>query len=200
MNNYDKYNLMQIESEISDYDIHYDNPKFMSGMFSTPLNFDTQTFNNKLDLFCPYFLDLLKQKKEPNIAEWWSGNGTFLQLAKQLNPEAKLHFINRSESNSNKLAKLVLEGYDCIFSETQVGLDIVINDAVYNVLSDEQITKLSGEIINSLNKNGLFLLIIDWNPSTLRSDFHLQWIHDMLQSEMNCIWGKYSFTSLWAKR
>ena len=202
MNARDIYNKFKQEGLIRDTELFHDSETYLDLLFSSPLNFDESAFENKINVFCPYFLEYTSLMKNPSVAEWLSGIGTFLKIFKKINQTSKLFYVN-DQVNSLMLAKEIMSEYECVFTKTNTEdkFDIVFSDGVLNLFDDETIKNLTIEIINSLNVNGVLMLLLNLDPNNLRKDFNLIWIHNLIQeSNMMCVWGKYTFSSMWIKK
>lgn len=201
MTNLEKYN--NIKSELTQKVSSTDSIEYFNNLFSTPLNFEEDQFRNKLMIFCPYFLDLIRIASAPKIAEFNSGAGIFLKLSKNINTESSLYFVNSVNSNANLIAQQIIDNTDfelVDIENTDLKFDVIINDGVLNLLSDGEIKELIERILASLSEGGLLLLLINLEPAELRKDFDIHWIHDLIQTESMCLWGKYTFSSLWIKK
>lgn len=196
----DKYKLIKQKGLVKVEDF-YDSESYLDLIFESPLNFVESSFENKLNLFCPYFLEYTSLMENPSVAEWSSGFGVFLKLFKRINNNAKLFYVNK-EGNSKDLAKYFLEETDCTFleRESEQKFDIIFNDGIFNLIDDETIRQWTSLITNSINKGGVFFLLINLDPSSLRKDFKIEWIHNLIQNgDMKCVWGKHTFSSMWIK-
>jgi len=200
MNNLDKY--LNVKSSLSATENFVDSVEFLDILFSNPMNWNEDSFKNKLDLFCPYFLNLIETKLNPRIAEYYSGIGVFLKLMKKINSSCEVHFVNDSESNSVKIATSILNGeeYKINDSLSEEKYDVILSDGVFNWLLDSEIKDLTLKIKESLRVNGIFLLLVNLEPTMLRKDFDLQAIHNDLQNDLICVWGKNTFSSIWMKK
>lgn len=202
MNPRDIYNKFKQEGLIRKVEQFHDSENYLDLLFTSPLNFNESAFENKVNVFCPYFLEYTSLMDSPNVAEWVSGVGTFLKLFKRINPASKLFYVNDSV-NSLMLAKEIMSEYECVFTErnTEIKFDIVFSDGVLNLFDDETIKNLIAEMMNSLNENGVLMLLINLDPNNLRKDFNLIWIHSLIQeTNMMCVWGKNTFSSMWIKK
>lgn len=200
MNTQDKYNILK-EQGLQPSSKFYDSQEYLDMLFTSPLNYNSGAFENKINIFCPYFLELTSLMINPNVAEWISGFGVFLTTFKQINPTANLFYVN-SQGNSMNLAKMVLEDYNCEFLEksTNQMFDIVFSDGVFNLFDDLTIRENINKITNSINKDGVFYLLLNLDTLSLRKYFDTRWIHDLIQeNRMICVWGKYTFSSMWIK-
>jgi hypothetical protein len=203
MNELQIYQDMCQKGYIHEVDTFYDSKSYFEMSFNTPLSWHPDAVFSKLNTFCPFFLEIMKTYEKPKVAEFYSGFGVFLKMVKNLIPESKIYFINKETSNSSKICKHILSTVTCNYAENveKKELDIIFSDSILNILSDTEIKNIITLMYESLSVNGLLCLLINMDPITIRKDFDLRWIHDLYQKKgMLCVWGKYSFCSLWIKK
>lgn len=203
MNSKEIYIKLKEENSLKKDTNFHDSESYFDILFSSPLNFDESAFENKINVFCPYFLEYTSLMVNPRVAEWISGVGTFLKIFKRINPSSSLYYVNDLQSNAVILSKEIMKDYDCQFVEksTVAKFDIIFSDGILNLLDDSLIQDIIKKMVTSLDVNGVLMLLINLDPNTLRNDFNLIWIHNLVQEmDMICVWGKYTFSSMWIKK
>jgi hypothetical protein len=191
-----------VEKSFDDKDEYYDSKDFFQELFSNPMNYDLVSFENKLKLFCPYFLPLIEVSESPKCLEFYSGFGLFLELAKKYNQESQSFFLNTKESNSNKLAeKIYNDSILLVDDNTNEQFDFVFTDGTFNLFSDEEIFERIETISRLTKVGGTVCLLVNLDPLSLRKDFDITKIHSQLQkNNFISTWGKNTFCSLWLKK
>lgn len=201
MNYYNLYQEFLANNQFSKSEEVFDSPEYFNDLFSTPLNFERNSFENKLKLFCPYFLPLIEVADKPKCLEFYSGIGLFLEIVKSKNTESELFYLNKPNSNSINIAKRVAENINIVNGSENIKYDFIFTDGSFNLFSDEQIYERLSFVSNNISKGGVFCLLVNLDPLTLRKDFDIVKIHQFLQdNQFISIWGKNTFCSLWSKK
>lgn len=201
MNYFNLYQELLKSNEIAESSDFFDSQKYLDQLFSTPLNFEINSFENKLNLFCPYFLSLIEVGTKPKCLELYSGIGVFLQIAKNKNTEAELFYLNELGSNSTKIAKYINPSLNIVNGTENIKYDFIFTDGTFNLFTDDQIEKRLRFVSDNISKGGVFCFLVNLDPLTLRKDFDIVKMHKFLQdNNFISIWGKNTFCSLWSKK
>jgi hypothetical protein len=201
MNYFNLYQELLGTDQFTDNYHFFDSKDYLSQLFSTPLNFEINSFENKLKLFCPYFLPLIEVANSPKCLEFYSGIGIFLEIAKLKNRESEVFYMNNHNGNSEKLAKRIYPDINIVNGTENIKYDFIFTDGTFNHFSDEEIIQKIDLIDGIINKGGVLCLLVNLDPLTLRKDFDIVKVHQLLQNKnFISIWGKNTFCSLWSKK
>jgi len=201
MNYYNLYQQLLTSGSFSETTQFFDSKEYLAQLFSTPLNYETSSFENKLKLFCPYFLPLIEVAINPKCLEFYSGFGIFLEIARMKNPDSELFYINNFRGNSEIIAKSINPELNIVNGSENIKYDFIFTDGTFNLFSDEEIEQKITFIHNNINKGGIVCLLVNLDPLTLRKDFDIVKIHQEFQDKnFISIWGKNTFCSLWSKK
>lgn len=172
--------------------------------FSSPLNWDVGHFRQKLLLFSPYFMQMAATYDRPAVAEFRSGNGTFLDLAREDLPGCSTVFVSGTPNSAALFRHL--HGADTphamVHGQPALGsLEVAISDAVLNLMSDGEIGEYLDSCAESMAVGGLLCLLVNMDPDRLRAGFDLPAIHaSMPRRGLACVYGMNTFSSLWLRK
>lgn len=201
MNYYNLYQELLTSNRFSDTSQFFDSKEYLAQLFSTPLNYETNSFENKLALFCPYFLPLIEVATNPKCLEFYSGVGIFLEIAKMKNTESEIYYINNLRGNSEMIAKTINPQVNIVNGTENIKYDFIFTDGTFNLFSDQEIEQKIEFISKNIKKGGIICLLVNLDPLILRKDFDIVKIHQRFQDRgFISIWGKNTFCSLWSKK
>jgi SAM-dependent methyltransferase len=181
----------------------YDSRINIEESFSTPLNWDVDHFRQKLQLFSPYFMQMSGTYEKPRVAEIWSGNGTFLDLASRDLPGCTTRYVAGGRNSAVLFRHLYGEGSPHELVEgvpEDESVDIAISDAALNHMDDGQVESFVRSCSRSLARGGILCLLVNMDPDRTRQGFDLPGIHSMMSGlGLTCVFGMNTFSSLWLK-
>jgi SAM-dependent methyltransferase len=184
---------------------------FTYDIFKLSFNVDKSALRNKIYLFSPQFFSLVKNSNYKTFLEHVGGLGILSEVIKEENPEIKVTYSNiesdifrffnwRLSKNQLDIESKQLE-YDFKIVDKY---DVIVSDGILQYLNSINQENFIKNIVNSVNKDGLFCLLADISGKNenvpLYYDVDITKIHSILEySDMNCIYGKNTFSSLWKK-
>lgn len=181
----------------------FDSRANIEDSFSTPLNWDVGQFRQKLLLFSPYFMQMASAYDRPRVAEFHSGNGTFLDLAREDLAGCQTAYVAGGPNSAVLFRHLYGDGAPHALLEAPpdpASLDVVLSDAVLNLMTDHQVSSFVGSCSESMARGGLLCLLVNMAPDRLRAGFDLPGIHASLAGHgLTCVFGMNTFSSLWLK-
>ena len=196
----DKYEYISEYTKFTTYD-----------NFKSINNVDKQLLINKLKLFSPHLLSLIYKSDIKTCLEHIGGFGILSEIIKENNPHIEVTYSNnegdmfrfvnwRYDKYQNDIKTLLLEDFKIIDT-----YDVIISDGVLQYFSPSKQLGIISNIKNSLSKGGLLGLLIDISGSDeskpLYHDVDIVKTHSFLEySDMICIYGKNTFSSLWKKQ
>lgn len=175
-------------------------------------NLNTQDVYSKIDIFSPHFFTFLKQKNWNSFAEFGGGLGTVCELVKSIRPDIKITYIDikskisdftlwRWNKNNIDINTIIIPQTDFTLPDTY---DIIFTDAVIEHLESNQQSRYIKKLIDYVNKDGLFIPLIDLEGNTAEMPMHfnvdIKKLHEII--ELNggyCLSGRNEFSSVWKK-
>ena len=152
-------------------------------------NLDEEKIKSKYNLFSPQFFHLIKGYK--SFIEWGGGFGFITKVVKSLHDDMECSFFIK-DIDILKFIRYKLD-IDVIY-EINKKYDVIVSDGLLHYLDEDSQIEVLNQMITYLNKGGIICLMFDINQVDVCK------IHSILEnSEMICIYGKNTFSSIWMR-
>lgn len=192
----------------STIDIIVDSKNLIYDIIKYPFNTDKAKLLAKYQLFSPYMMNLIISSGYFSFLEYLGGIGVLSEIIKENLPHSKVTFnsINNEITKFSKwrFDKKGLDVSTIGYVDTEIKYDVVVSDGFLQYLDFNDQCYLVQTMIDITSKNGLLCLLVDISgessESPLKKNVDILYIHSILeQSDMVCIYGKNTFSSLWKK-
>lgn len=187
----------------SNMDVLVKSKNIILDLIKHPFYTDKNQLVSKYHLFSPYMMDLITRSGYSSILEE-GGLGLLSEVMKENFPEMKVTFNNINENILNfSKWRFNRNGLD-INNNLDLSYDIIVSDGYIQYFEEEIQNNIIKSYIDRLSKNGLLCLLIDITgeniETPLKKNVDITNIHYIIeQSDMVCIYGKNTFSSLWKK-
>lgn len=186
-------------------DLLVDSKNLIYDIIKYPFNVDKSQILGKYQLFSPYMMNLITTSEYSTFIEYMGGLGVLSEIIKENLSNVKVTFnsINMEISDFAEW-RFSKKGLDISTNFTNVTYDVVVSDGFLQYLDSDSQENLVISMIDITSKNGLLCLLIDISgedaEAPLKKNVDIIKIHSILeQSDMVCIYGKNTFSSLWKK-
>jgi len=180
------------------------------GCFRLGFNIDKMIMMSKFALFSPQMIPLITDSSYKNALEHLGGLGILSDLLKEISPSTEvtysninsdlLRFVEWRKNKYNLDINLLTLDDSCLIKDNY---DLIISYGNLQYFNQDQQIEIIKNMVNKTNKDGLLTLLVDLSgpsSSPLYYDVDINNIHSILEhSDMNCIYGKNTFSSLWKK-
>lgn len=209
ISNSDDTNLSNIDS--NKYSFYLKNSTgIIFDLFKIGFNFNKDLLKNKLLLFSPQMISIIHNSNYETCLEHIGGFGIMSELVKEISPVTKvtysnidsdlLKFVSWRQKKYNQDINILKLDDDFFINEMY---DLIISDGVLQYFNSEKQVDIIKNMINNLNKDGTICLLVDLageSASVLYNNVNIVDIHSILEySDMVCIYGKNTFSSIWKK-
>jgi hypothetical protein len=198
----------QKNREKSTIDILVDSKNLIYDIIRYPFNIDKAHLLAKYQLFSPYMMNMIISSGYTSFLEYMGGVGVLSEIIKEnlINSKVTFNSINNEIFHFSKwrFEKKGLDISTIGYIDKDKNYDVVVSDGFLQYLDSPDQEYLVQSMIDITSKNGLLCLLVDIsgeNPeSPLKKNVDILRIHSILeQSDMVCIYGKNTFSSLWKK-
>ena len=211
INNYSENiskDIIKFRSIVGD-SLLYNSKNLIYDSIKLEFNIDKDKMVEKYKLFSPHMLSMIVNSNYKSLLDYM-GLGTLSELIKDIDESIKVTYTN-VDSDIYNFIKWRFKKYNLDISVKELSIDYLIQDSYDVIVSDGNLHLFSGkkqiEIVDSmvekLNNNGLFCLLVDISPANsnvLSYGVDIINIHSVLeQSDMICIYGRNTFSSIWKK-
>jgi len=178
--------------------------------FKVNFNIDKPTLRDKLSLFSPQMISLITNSNYSTFLEYMGGTGILSELIKELSPSMNVTYSNVN-SDMYKFFEWRINNYNhdinllLLDDELQIenNYDVIVSDGNLQFFEEETQIKIVNNLLDKVNKDGILCLLADIagkESSPLYYDVDIVKIHSILEySDMVCIYGKNTFSSIWKK-
>lgn len=189
-------------------DILVDSKNLIYDIIKYPFNTDKAQLLAKYQLFSPYMMNLIISSGYSSFLEYLGGIGVLSEIIKENLIHSKVTFnsINTNIANFSKwrFDKKGLDISTIGYIDKKMNYDVVVSDGFLQYLDSKEQEDLTQSMIDITSKNGLLCLLVDISGESpeapLKKNVDILKIHSILeQSDMVCIYGKNTFSSLWKK-
>lgn len=194
--------ILSFENNI---DLLIDSKNLIYDIIRYSFNTEKSQILAKYQLFSPYMMSLITSSGYNNFLEYMGGMGILSEIIKENIPSSSVTFnsINNEISNFAKW-RFDKKGLNISVESLLREYDVIISDGFLQYLDSDGQENLLNMMINMTSKNGLLCLLIDISGEDvnypLKKNVDILNIHSILeQSDMVCIYGKNTFSSLWKK-
>lgn len=190
---------------INNIDVLIDSKNLIYDIIKYPFNVDKDQIIAKYQLFSPYMMNLIISSGYNSFLEYMGGLGVISEIIKENFPHSNITF-NSINDEIKKFSKWRFDkkGLDISVDILDGKYDVIISDGFLQYLDSNSQEHITQSMISMVSKNGLLCLLVDISgespESPLKKSVDILKIHSILeQSDMVCIYGKNTFSSLWKK-
>ena len=166
-------------------------------------NIDQQMMITKFQLFSPYMLSLVINSGYTDILDM-SGLGLLSSLIKKSDSRINVTYSNINKY-INKFVKWRFDKYNedinvIDIDNFNINYDVIISDGYLSYFGQDGQSIILSKMIERVNRNGILCLLADITDQESETRVDIIKLQSLLeQSDMVCIYGKNTFSSLWKK-
>jgi hypothetical protein len=173
---------------------------------SYPFESSDTALIGKYQLFSPQLLPLALNSGYRTLLEFMGGLGLLSEISKKYSPNMEVDFCSMN-NHITDFASWRFSKRDVkvnVSNDISRTYDVIISDGLLHYLNSSEQEILLRNMISRVNKNGLLAILVDLSgkdeSNLLKQEVDIIKLHNILeQSDMLCIYGKNTFSSLWKK-
>lgn len=209
INEFIKDSISLIKSDSTQFNFLKNSKNIIYDYIKMDFNINSQSMIAKFQLFSPYMLSLVINSNYNSVLDM-SGIGMLSRLINESNPNIHITY-NNINTEISQFTKWLFDTYqqnigvlNLDISDIIDSYDVIISDGNLQYFNKYEQENRLYTMISKVNKNGLLCLLVDISGYSeeypIRNDVDIIKLHSILeQSDMVCIYGKNSFSSLWKK-
>lgn len=202
-----KEDILKFRTSEEDY-LYNNSSNLFLDIIKPSFNVDKELMVSKFSLFSPCLLSLIVDSNYKKVLEFMGGTSLFSEIMIGYNKDVTYANV---ESDMLEFIKWRVEKRNLNIKVKEVArnfkldekYDFILSDGVLQLFNEENQYRILDSIVESLNKDGLVALLVDWSGSKeniINYDIDVPKIHEYLNTkDMVCIYGKNTFSSVWKK-